>query len=404
MATVKIKFRPSSVDGRKGTIYYQVIHKRVTRQIRTLYKLFPDEWSKQHSRIVITLCNEERRKHLLLLDKKITEDVNRLEKIIQYLGRKKSIFTADDVISAFRGGNDELSFFAFMLEVIKGLKQQGKIRLVETYSSAFNSFVRFMDKKDVSLRNMDFDLMIAYETWLKSNGLCMNTVSCYMRILRATYNRAVDRGLTDQHFPFKYVYTGVDRTRKRAVSLRVIKRLKSLDLSLDPARDYARDMLLFSFYTRGMSLVDMAFLRKKDLSNGILSYRRKKTGQQLFIKWEPCMQEIVDRYSLPESPYLLSVIDRPGDDERRQCINASHFVNRHLKALGKELGLSIPLTHYVARHSWANAARNRNIPIAVISESMGHDSEATTRIYLTSLDAATIDKANRLILKSLLDV
>ena len=26
MATVKIKFRPSSVDGREGTVYYQVIH------------------------------------------------------------------------------------------------------------------------------------------------------------------------------------------------------------------------------------------------------------------------------------------------------------------------------------------------------------------------------------------
>lgn len=150
-----------------------------------------------------------------------------------------------------------------------------------------------------------------------------------------------------------------------------------------------------------MSMVDMAFLKKKDLDNGILTYRRKKTGQQLFVRWEPCMREIVDRYDIPASPYLLPLIARPGMDERKQYINASHRINRYLKVIGKELGLSVPLTHYVARHSWASAARSKNIPISVISEGMGHDSESTTRIYLASLDTTTIDKANKLILKSL---
>lgn len=261
--------------------------------------------------------------------------------------------------------------------------------------------MRFMEGRDVLPDDMDSDLMVAYEAWLESGGVSMNTVSFYMRNLRAVYNRAVEKGLTVQRFPFRHVYTGVEKTTKRAVPLHVIKRLKSLDLSLEPAKAYARDMLLFSFYTRGMAMVDMAFLKKKDLDNGILSYRRKKTGQQLLIKWEPCMQEIVDRYDIPGSPYLLPVIGRPGADERKQYINASHRINRHLKAIGKELGMSIPLTHYVARHSWASAARSKNIPISVISEGMGHDSETTTRIYLASLDTATIDKANRLILKSL---
>ena len=211
----------------------------------------------------------------------------------------------------------------------------------------------------------------------------------------------MEKELVIQRFPFRHVYTGVERTTKRAVPLRAIKQLMTLDLSLHPAKRFARDMLLLSFYTRGMSMIDMVFLKKKDLDNGILSYRRKKTGQQLFVKWEPCMQEIVDRYNIPGSPYLLPIIARPGMDERKQYINASHRINRYLKAIGKELGLSVPLTHYVARHSWASAARSKNIPISVISEGMGHDSENTTRIYLTTLDTATIDKANRLILNSL---
>lgn len=116
------------------------------------------------------------------------------------------------------------------------------------------------------------------------------------------------------------------------------------------------------------------------------------------------MQEIVDRYNISESPYLLPIIVRPGVEERKQYINASHRINRCLRAIGKELGLSVPLTHYVARHSWASAARSKNIPISVISEGMGHGSETTTRIYLASLDTTTIDKANRLILRSLYGV
>jgi integrase len=401
MATVKIKFRPSSVDGREGTVYYQVIHGRVARQINTSYKLFPAEWSKRYSRIVITPSNEDRRQYLLLLDKRIAEDTDRLENIITALERKEGAFTATDVTSAFHSEHCGLFFLAFMREVINGLKRLGKVRTVETYTSTLNSFIRFMDGKDIPLGDTDSDLMTAYETWLKSKDISMNTISFYMRILRATYNRAVEKGLVTQRFPFKHVYTGVERTMKRAVPLRVIKQLITLDLSLHPAKRFARDMLLLSFYTRGMSMIDMVFLKKKDLDNSILSYRRKKTGQQLFVKWEPCMQEIVDRYNIPGSPYLLPIIARPGMDERKQYINASHRINRYLKAIGKELGLSVPLTHYVARHSWASAARSKNIPISVISEGMGHDSENTTRIYLASLDTTTIDKANRLILNSL---
>lgn len=333
------------MDGREGTVYYQVIHRRVVRQINTSYKLFPVEWSKRYSRIVITSPDEDRRQYLLLLDKKIAEDTDRLENVITTLGRKGETFTADDVVSAFNGGHCSLSFSVFMREVINGLKRLEKVRIVETYTSTLNSFIRFMDGKDVPLQDMDSDLIVAYEAWLRSGGISMNTISFYMRILRATYNRVVEKGFVTQRFPFK----------------------------------------------------------QKDLNNGILTYRRKKTGQQLFVRWEPCMQEIVDCYNIPGPPYLFPLIVRPGIDERKQYINASHRINWYLKAIGKELGLSVLLTHYVARHSWASAARSKNIPISVISEGMGHNSETTIRIYLASLDTTSIDKVNKLILKSLCD-
>ena len=223
-----------------------------------------------------------------------------------------------------------------------------------------------------------------------------------MRILRAVYNRAVEKELTSNRNPFKHVYTGVDKTVKRAIPLKAIKKIKNLDLSLHPALDFARDMFLFSFYTRGMSFIDMAYLKKKDLQNGILSYRRHKTGQQLFIKWEKCMQEIADKHKADNgSPYLLPILKYPYDS-RSQYKNALYRTNKNLKEIAKLAGLSIPLTLYVARHSWASIAKSKNIPISIISEGMGHDSEMTTQIYLASLDNSVVDKANTQILRELL--
>ena len=149
-----------------------------------------------------------------------------------------------------------------------------------------------INDKDVLLDDLDSDMMMAYEAYLKNNGVSPNSSSFYMRNLRAVYNRAVEKELTSQRFPFKHVYTGVDKTVKRAVPLKVIKRIKEMDFSMNPTFDFARDMFLMSFYTRGMSFVDMAYLRKKDLQNGVLSYRRRKTGQQLFVKWEKLIRNI----------------------------------------------------------------------------------------------------------------
>ena len=243
--------------------------------------------------------------------------------------------------------------------------------------------------------------MVEYEIFLHTNNVCPNTSSYYMRGLRAIYNRAVEKELVMQYNPFKHVYTGIDKTAKRAVPLKTIRQIRELDLRLSPSMDFARDIFMFSFYTRGMSFIDMAYLRKKDLQNGILSYRRQKTGQLLFIKWERPMREIVDKYDTGGSPYLLPIIKNVDTDERRQYKNAAHQVNNKLKKLGEKLGLTIPLTSYVARHAWASIAKSKNVPLATISEAMGHDSEKTTRIYLASLDTSAVDKANSQILKSL---
>ena len=158
---------------------------------------------------------------------------------------------------------------------------------------------------------------------------------------------------------------------------------------------------LMSFYLRGMSFIDMAFLKKSDLKNGYVTYRRRKTGQQLIIGWTKEMQMILDKYPENATDYLLPIIRNPGTNERCTYRNMGYNINHSLKKIAKMVGVQIPLTLYVARHSWASAAKAKGIPLSVISEGMGHDSEATTQIYLASLDTSVVDRANSLILKSL---
>lgn len=180
-----------------------------------------------------------------------------------------------------------------------------------------------------------------------------------------------------------------------------IKKIKELDLSRQPILAYSRDMFLFSFYTRGMSFVDMAYLKKKDLRNGYLSYRRKKTGQLLTIEWTEQMQSILDKYKTNPSSYLLPIITKEDGSERRQYLNQIMKINRHLKDIAVLTKLSVPLSLYYTRHSWATIARSKDIPLAVISEGLGHDSEMTTQIYLDSIRSWEVDKANKKILQGL---
>ena len=399
MASVKVKFRPSAIEGKEGTVYYQIIQNRVIRQLKTDYRIFTDEWNEAESCIIVG--SSERSDLLLSLQERMEWDLKRLDVIIRQLDNRKAGYTADDIVASFQNNTEGQSFFNFMQGIIARLKQMGKIRTAENYSCTLKSFMQFRGDRDVLLSEIDSDLMQLYEAYLHGKGAVRNTSSFYMRILRAVYNRALEKELMEQRNPFRHVYTGVDKTVKRAVPLSAIKRMKNLDLSLQPNLEFARDMFLFSFYTRGMSFIDMAHLKKKDLQNGFLSYRRRKTGQQLVIRWEKCMQEIVDKHhTCGRNPYLLPILNFQ-NESRKQYKYAQSRINVHLKEIANMIGVSIPLSMYVARHSWASIAKSKNIPISVISEGMGHDSELTTQIYLASLDNTIVDNANAQILKCL---
>ena len=283
-------------------------------------------------------------------------------------------------------------------------ERTGRNGSTANYRMAYRMLVRYVGGGKLPPEQFTAEWLEHYERWLLARGLGTNSVVFHMRSLRAVYNRAVEQGLFPAagSNPFRRRLIKQVATRKRALPRETLRRIGGADLSaLHPKYALARDLFMFSFYTRGMSFVDIAYLKKADLKSGVLTYRRRKTGRRLSIKWEKPMQEILDRYGHNDSPYLFPVIRDTAKDAMRQYRNAAHFINGKLKELGKRLGLGMPLTMYVARHAWASIARSKNVPLATISEAMGHDSENTTRIYLASLDTSQVDKANDIILKSL---
>ena len=335
-------------------------------------------------------------------------------------------------------------------------RSEGRQRRAEIWRTTFNSFSRFLGGKDIGLRQMEGRLMQRYENCLLAGGLCPNTTSFYLRNLRSAYSKAVRAKLcpAPRQNPFSEVYTGVAKTRKRAVCADTLRAIREMDLSGRPDLDYARNLFLLSFYTRGMAFADMAGLRRSDLKEGILCYVRRKTGRPLFIRWEGRMQEAVEalwrnaeamRAAAPRwggkrlsrrdagqlasnrgagclgagamggkgtassragkdadgDGYLLPII-RDGESHARSAYrNVQYKVNQGLKEIGKMLGLKNPLTMYVARHSWASLAKSREVPLSVISDGLGHASERVTRIYLSTLDMNAVDEANRMIINGI---
>lgn len=344
MISLKVKFRPSTVDGKEGSLYYQIIYKRVPRQFVTDYKIKTTEWNMYSGNLELGQADRPRYNYLSTVLQKVEWDKKRFQQIFNRLLSSNKTFTTDNIIEVFQNQTSEITLFNYMRNMIGRFWRQGQYRTSETYSSTLNSFSEFRNGVDLYFEDMDSDLLLSYEYHLKSKVLSPNTISFYMKRLRAVYNKAIDNGFVENKNLFRRVFTSSEETVKRAISLKHIKRLKSLDLSYSAYKEFARDMFLFSFYTREMSFVDIAYLQEKDLKGNVLTYRRKKTGQLLNIQWERCMQEIVNKYSsCSHSPYLLPIIKNPEIDLRKQYQNVQSLINRNLKSIGMDLKLPMPI-------------------------------------------------------------
>ena len=296
----------------------------------------------------------------------------------------------------------ETTLFSYMEKQVDKLMCHGQNRTAETYHSTLNSFRNFRNNTDLSLRELSNEVLSDYAFHLKSRGISPNTVAFYLKKATSRLQQSRGRRTGRKPLPLPENFRFLRKDSQAGHPLKGhpgIEASGSLRLSLQKFCPQHVPLLLL--HPRHV-LCRLAHLRKTDLHDGILTYRRQKTGQLLAIHWEPCMRRIADKHrSEPTSPYLLDIINPSHGDIRKQCHNAITLINRHLKEIGRSIGLPLPLTMYVARHSWASIARNEGIPLSVISEGMGHESERTTRIYLASLETQVINEANKKILQKL---
>jgi len=275
---------------------------------------------------------------------------------------------------------------------IDRLREEGRYSTAHVYKNALFSFSVFCGTCNVSFRQITRESLRLYGQYLYENGLKLNTISTYMRMLRSIYNRGVEAG-NAPFVPrlFHEAYTGIDVCQKRALTAAELHRL----LFDDPRSERLRriqDIASLLFQLCGMSFADLAHLEKSALENNILRYNRIKTKTPMSVEVLDSAMVKIDRLrsvrkSQPGCPdYLLDILcgDKSRKDEKayREYQSALRWFNNSLKELARALHLKSPVTSYTLRHSWATIAKYRGVSIEMISEALGHKSIKTTQIYL----------------------
>ena len=296
-----------------------------------------------------------------------------------------------------------LRVVAFMKQVADGLQMEGNFGTAHVYRSSLNAIIAYHGKGDFTFNEVTPEWIKGFEIHLRGRGCSWNTVSAYLRTFRAVYNRAVDcRGAVYVPHLFRSVYTGTRADRKRALDTEDIQKVftklpQSPAVTSDIRR--AQELFVLMFLLRGLPFVDLAYLRKSDLRDNVITYRRRKTGRPLSVTLTSEAMAILKRYMDRDSssPYLFPLLNsREGTKEAyHEYQLALRNFNRQLMLLGEMLGLGDKLSSYTARHTWATTAYYCEIHPGVISEAMGHSSITVTETYLKPFRNKKIDEANK---------
>ncbi len=295
-----------------------------------------------------------------------------------------------------------LKVLTFMKQVAAELQMEGNFGTAHVYRSSLNAIIAYRGKRDFVFSEVTSEWLKGFEVHLRSRGCSWNTVSTYLRTFRAVYNRAVNlRKAPYVPYLFRSVYTGTRADHKRALSdddmRKVFVDLRGTGILL-PVRQ-AQELFILMFLLRGMPFVDLAYLRKSDLRDNMITYRRRKTGRSLSVTLTPEAMILIKKYMNRDSssPYLFSFLKScEGTKEAyREYQLALRSFNQQLMLLGELLGLGDKLSSYTARHTWATTAYYCEIHPGVISEAMGHSSITVTETYLKPFRSKKIDEANK---------
>lgn len=306
-----------------------------------------------------------------------------------------------------KNAKDDLRLY--MPEVIEMLKREGKFPAMHVYACTLRSYEKFCAEErypkntTASLSMQEIftpERLKEYEDWLAGQQSSPNTISTYMRTLQAVYNRWMLPGIEGYNpVLFKDVYTKVESRTKRALTAEQMEQLRNTDFSVLTLRQQqVLTYFLLMFMLRGMPFIDLAHLRKSDLRNRRITYRRHKTGKLMVVDVPPDAMRLLQKYrDKTDSEYLFPLLHGGlfmEEHHHRYQETLRHF-NRELARLMKQLLPGVSVSSYTARHTWATLAYHSGVPVGLISQSLGHSSIRVTMTYLKPFDAEVIDRINR---------
>jgi integrase len=391
-----------------GCIFLRIIHKREVKEISTPHHLYSWEWNESDQQVVLPVLGSARLQELLDIEDSLGEEKRRAGQVLKTLGDREC-YTASDVARLYLAYPRALTLSSFAGEVAATLIEEGRERTARAYMTAARRLEHHAGAAQLKLEKINAELLRGFVQRLKEEGRSLNTISFYVRNLRAIYNKALAREIlpSRKRFPFTGLYGGVPDTRKRALSTRELQAIALIVSERSTPEGWRRAcpdpmqtgdlvaaaLFLFSFHAWGMSYIDMAYLERLNIKEKIISYCRKKTGRVITVFLNDktlALLNYLSRQAHPGSPYILPIIHPGKGSDRERYENALRQQNTRLKRVARAAGLTGILSTHVARHSWATLARSRNVTTALIGEALGHRDERTTHIYLGSFDESVL--------------
>lgn len=357
-----------------------------------------EHWDFKNNRPNDRCPNRER--IIILINEKVNE-IQRIALDKQIAGRD---YTASTLIESSKPtDNSKKTVGDYYLTYIDNLKKENRLRYAGMYEISYNSFIKFNKHLDIPFSDIDVAWLKRYEAWGKSQNLSVSTISTRIRHLRAVFNLALlEHAIKSDCYPFHiYKVSKLNRaTAKRALSKADIQNIMAYQ-STSPMEQLAIDLFTFSYLGAGINFIDMAKLKQSNIQENQLVYNREKTKKLIIVPLQEPAMHIIEKYNNGKSPFIFPILSNFHKSEV-QVANRLHKVlakiNKHLKEIGVKLNLPIPLTTYVARHSFATVLKRAGVSTSIISESLGHSSERITQVYLDSFDKEQIDTAMKALL------
>lgn len=395
-ASVKVVFyKHKTLKDGKHPILLQVIKDRKIKRISTGYSASKKEWDFKE--------NKPSAKHPFQteLELVIAEKKKSLLKQVLNLDENNKQYSAATVVQKVKRKKAAYSVFIYFDEIIKQLKTANRIGNAEVYQTCKNVLSDFNQRNDLAFTQIDVAFLNKFETACKSKGLKESSISSYLRTLRAVFNRAINEDIiTLDVYPFKQYKIGKLKldTQKRAIRAEQIVLIEKFKAKENSRLLLAKNIFLFSYYTMGTNLVDIANLTWDQVKDGRLKYIRTKTHKPLNIILIEKAKQILQTYKKQKTDkYIFPIYSENVHITAQQKANRLHKilqqVNEDLKKIAHECGINEKLTTYVARHSVATILKRKGVSTTVISELLGHETEEITQTYLDSFDNPVLDKA-----------